>query len=191
MFMTDRRKERKDAAVKEALERHQVSNGRISKVFHYLWDRLCHADHLLEVSSRVKEQSLIVIAHRVLEKSAQGSTQRYQNSSEKWIQEEFIKPVLLINVGPSIFRNLSEFCLKTVRNLSVAKKLSEMWLKCVRYVSEICQIQKCGTILSDQIWKSVRKVSNVKNDINQRTDFWHLSVRIQKHFQETFYKHIW
>ena len=44
--------------------------------------------------------------------------------------------VLSQNVGPTIFRNLSYICHKTVRKLSVTK----IYQKTVRNVSENCQI---------------------------------------------------
>ena len=53
--------------------------------------------------------------------------------------------VLLFNVGPLIFKNLSEMCMKSVRNLSVAKT--------VRNVPEMCQI--CVGNLSDsEMWQN-------------------------------------
>ena len=71
------------------------------------------------------------------------------------------KWVLLVNVGPIIFRNLSEMYLKTVRNVSVTKNcqnstwnVSDMCLKSVRFriLSEICQT-KFGNV-SEKCWKS-------------------------------------
>ena len=61
--------------------------------------------------------------------------------------------VLLLNVGPSNFRNVSDMCLKTVRNLSVAKKpvskLSEM-----SYLSDF-------TLLHNTVCTILRKLEGV------------------------------
>ena len=61
--------------------------------------------------------------------------------------------VLLLNVGPSNFRKVSDMCLKTVRNLSVAKKpvskLSEM-----SYLSDF-------TLLHNTVCTILRKLEGV------------------------------
>ena len=73
-------------------------------------------------------------------------------------------------------RKLSEMCQISVGNLSVTKLCQkyvrsnlEMSLKCIRYhkcvrkVSEICQLQNCVRNMSDQIWKCLGNVSDIIN----------------------------
>ena len=78
--------------------------------------------------------------------------------------------VLLLNVGPTNFRNVSENCLKTVRNVSVAENclktvrnlsVAKNCLKCVRYVSENYQIQNYVRNMSVKNWKCLGNVSEL------------------------------
>ena len=99
-----------------------------------------------EIILTIKANYWIVLAQKAVQLAKLSSVNHTTKAQETW--------VLLDNVGPLNFKNLSEICLKTVKKLSVSKYCQ----KTVRNVSDICQYSvRCQTLSE----KCLNKFGNV------------------------------